>query len=84
MYIELLLKIRAGADHDGLLALLRARGFDPLPMTAGVLLASERDALRALLPGLTGSETGELPIPGELRSAVESIRVFKPRSFHSP
>jgi ribosomal 50S subunit-associated protein YjgA (DUF615 family) len=82
MYLELVLETLPGADRDLLHELLRAKGFDPLPMKVGLLLSGELEALGKLLPGLVGTETGELPIPEELKNAVRSIRIFKPRSLH--
>ncbi len=81
-YLELLLETRPGADRNELSDRLRAKGLDPLPMQAGLLLSAELGTLRKLLPKLTGTETGELAVPEELRHAVGSIRVFKPRSLH--
>jgi hypothetical protein len=83
VHLELVLETLPDADRDQLEKLLRARGFDPLPMKVGVLLSSELDALRKLLPGLAGTEVGELPVPEELRHAVRSVRIFKPRSLHA-
>ena len=83
MHVELLLETSPGADRDQLQRLLRAIGLDPLPMKAGIVLSAEVEVLRKLLPGLSGTETGELPVPDELKNAVRSIRIFKPRSFHS-
>ncbi len=83
MHVELLLETLPGADRDRLQDLLRARGFDPLSMKAGFLLSTELEAVRALLPGIVGTETGDLPIPEEMKTMVYSICFFKPRSFHS-
>jgi hypothetical protein len=83
MHVELLIEVLPGANRDRLQESLRARGFDPLPMKAGFLLGAELEDIRKLLPGLTGTETGELPIPAEMQDTVRSIRRFKPRSFHS-
>jgi hypothetical protein len=82
MYVELLLETLPGADRDRLQSLIRARGLDPLPMKAGFLLSAELEAVRKLLPGLVGTETGEPPIPEEMKNMVHSIRFFKPRSLH--
>ena len=84
MHIELLLETLPGADRHWLQQYLSSRGFDPLPMKVGFLLSAELEAVAKLLPGLTGTETGELPIPAELKDTVRSIRLFKPRSLHSP
>jgi hypothetical protein len=83
MHVELLVETLPGANRDRLQEKLRADGFDPLPMKAGFLLGAELEALRTLLPGLTGGEVGELPIPAELKDTVRSIRRFNPRSPHS-
>ena len=83
MHVELFLETLPGADRDRLQEQLRARGFDPLPMKTGFMLGAEIEALGKLLPELTGTETGELPIPAEMRDTVRSIRRFKPRSLHS-
>jgi hypothetical protein len=83
VHVELLLETLPGADRDQLQQLLRGMGLDPLPMQAGIVLSAEVEALRKLLPGLSGTETGELSVPDRLKSAVRSICIFKPRSFHS-
>jgi hypothetical protein len=83
MHVELLLETLPGANRDRLQEYLRAQGFDPLPMKAGFLLGAELEALGKLLPGFTGTETDELPIPVELKDTVRSIRRFKPRSLHA-
>lgn len=82
MFLEVLLEIESGADIDRVLRYLRGKGFDPLPMKAGVLLSADIAALRNLLPGIAGTEAGELPIPADLKGIVRSIRLFKPRSMH--
>jgi hypothetical protein len=84
MYVELLFETPPGADRDHLQRYLRARGFDPLPMKAGFMLGADVGDLGKLLPGLTGAETDELPVPTELKDSVRSIRRFKPRSPHPP
>jgi hypothetical protein len=81
MYLELFLETLPGTDRDHLVELLRAKGFDPLPMKEGLLLAGKVEALSKLLPGLVGPETGELPVPEELKNAIRSISIFKPRSL---
>ena len=80
MHVELLLETLPGANRDRLQEYLRAQGFDPLPMKAGFLLGAELEALGKLLPGLTGTETGELPIPAEMKDTVRSIRETNQRS----
>jgi hypothetical protein len=82
-HLELLLETLPGADRNQLSDRLRAKGFDPLPMKAGLLLSAELGTLRKLLPMLTAAETGELAVPEDLKHAVASIRIFKPRSLHS-
>jgi hypothetical protein len=82
MFVELLVELQREADREAVQALLRARGFEPLPMKAGILLGGEVEALRQLLPGFDETATGPHPVPELLKDTVRSIRMFKPRSFH--
>jgi hypothetical protein len=82
MHIELLLETLPGADRDQLQALLRAQGFEPLPMKAGLLLSAEREDLQQLLPGLSSTAADTVSIPAALATMVQAIRIFRPRSLH--
>jgi hypothetical protein len=81
-HLELVLETLPRGDRNRLEGLLRGQGFDPMPMKVGFLLAAEVEELHKLLPGITGAETGDLPIPELLKDSVRSIRVVRPRSLH--
>jgi len=81
-HLELILEVFADADRNRLAAALRARGLDPLPMKVGFMLSADLDTMRNLQPSLTGTETGDLPVPDEMKDAIRSIKVLKPRSLH--
>jgi hypothetical protein len=83
-HVELILEELPGIDRERFHERLRARGFEPLPMKVGVLVAGTVGALRALVPTLSGTQTDEVSIPSDLQDAVRSIRVVKPKSLHSP
>ena len=82
--MELIFETRPNADRAQVTEYLRGRGFDPLPMIAGVLLSDDLARLRSLWPTLVGTEQGELDVPDALKHAVRAVRVMKPRSFHAP
>ena len=84
MYVELLIESLPDADRAQTEQLLRQLGFDPVPMKVGFLLAGEVTALKRLFPTLTGSETNVIATPETLRTYVQSVRLFKPRSLYSP
>lgn len=84
MHVELLFELTPGSDPAGVETILRGHGLDPLPMKAGFLVSAELDAVQKLLPGVRGTEAGDLPAPAALANSVRSIRFFKPRSLHSP
>ena len=46
------------------------------------MLSADLDTMRNLQPSLTGTETGDLPVPDEMKDAIRSIKVLKPRSLH--
>ena len=81
-HLELILEILPGADRDKLQSDLRAQGFDPLPMKIGILLAGDLDALRKVVPTLSGVD--EVTVPDNLKHVVRAIHVVKPRRLHSP
>lgn len=81
-YLELTLEVFNDADRDRLEALLRSFGFEPLRMQSGFLLSSDVKSLQKLLPTLTESATEDVQVPPQLRFAVRSIHVFKPRQLH--
>jgi len=82
MHIELLLETLPGVDRDQLQAFLRAQGFEPLPMKAGLLLSAELEDLQQLLPGLNSITADTVPIPEALATMVQAVRIFRPRSLH--
>ena len=82
VHLEILLELLPDADRDELQRQLRGVGLDPLPMKAGILLSAEHEDLKRLLPQLSGTETGAIPVPDQLKKLVGAIRIFKPRSLH--
>jgi len=80
--LELILKVDSDAERDIVMERLRQLGFDPLAMKVGVLLGGDIASLRRLIPTLTGTAIGSLPVPTDLAPAVRSIHVFGPRSLH--
>jgi hypothetical protein len=80
--LELILEALPNADREQLTEYLRARGFEPLPMTVGVLLSDDLEQLRSLWPTLVGAEQDTLEIPEGLKRFVRAVRIVKPRSFH--
>ena len=84
LHLELILETYPSADRSRLQDWLHAKGFDPLPMKKGLLLAGSLEALRQVLPELTGTESGAVTVPEEMKNDVCSIRIFGPRKLHSP
>ena len=80
--LELILEALPTGDRGQLTEYLRARGFEPLPMTVGVLLSDDLDRLRSLWPTLVGTEEDELEVPEGLKRFVRAVRIVKPRSLH--
>jgi hypothetical protein len=80
-HIELIVETHIGVDNERLRERLSHNGIEASPMKIGMLLAGQVSALRAAIPSLTGDETDAVSVPENLRDAVKSIHVVKPRSL---
>jgi hypothetical protein len=82
-HIELHMHWTSHADTRAACRWLEQRGLAVNLMKSGALLSGSKSAIeRAFSTTLDESNPPEsLPIPGELQDHVESVRLFKPRSY---
>jgi hypothetical protein len=81
-HLEVILETLPAADIPALCERLQKRGLQAHPMKVGVLLSGEIEDIRPLLPALMGAEQSDLPVPDELKDAVRTIYLVKPRSLY--
>jgi hypothetical protein len=79
-YLEIILEASPGVDPGDLCDVLRKRGVEAHQMKVGVLVAGDIEHLRTILPGLTGIDQPEVPVPDELKGMVQTIYPVKPRT----
>jgi hypothetical protein len=83
-FYEVLLNWGASGADPRVREWLEGRGLTAMSMKAGMLtLVSPGQIEKAFGVSVQGAQTPfELPVPEELRSAVTSVTVLKPRSYH--
>ncbi|ESX31240.1 MULTISPECIES: hypothetical protein [unclassified Mesorhizobium] len=83
--IELFVKFTPLADTQVAHRWFEQHGLSVTPMKVGALLAGTQSKIeQAFSISLNEiAPTGTLALPLELRSHVESVTFFKPRSYHS-
>lgn len=83
-YIEALLVWNERGGSDSVRRWFVDRGFNVMPMRAGLLISGPRSGFeRALSVDLEGVEPPiELPIPREVREHVTSFVIPRPRRIH--
>ena len=78
-HVEVAIELRPGADPGVVSTWLRQHGLDVMPLVVGLLATGDATAVRA---AFGGEPEGTLPVPGELRSHVESVAVVPPKRLH--
>jgi hypothetical protein len=83
-YVEAVLTLRAGEHEQRVVDWLSAHGLGSLPMRSGLLVQGTRQAFDAAF-GVHFEQAHlpmVLPVPAELRDAVDTITVPAPRQYH--
>jgi hypothetical protein len=76
---EVVVQLRPGGDPDRVGGWLRQRNLEVLPLAVGLLATGDGATVRAAF----GVEPeGELPVPPELSTDVESITIVPPKQLH--
>ncbi|MER9349978.1 hypothetical protein [Mesorhizobium sp. M0227] len=84
-HVELFVRFNPLADTEVVHSWFEQHGLSVAPMKVGALLTGSRSkiekafsvSLNEIAPAAT------LPLPAELRSHVESVTLFEPRSYHN-
>ena len=80
-HLELVLETHPGVDKEHLQQCLGQQGIEVFPMSVCVLLAGQVSALRAVIPSLTGQESGKIQVPDNLKAEIKAIHIAKPYSL---